>query len=525
MNSEERFKKSLEDLLASKEFSFDEANWDKAKQMIDASKRQRRLAPFALAAILLIGSLLTGYYFLSDAPSTPDKKVAHAGNKEMKSPEVSSTPELRSQPQPELNIQAKKTNPATVVEKPLSQVSPVKEQVATKTINTRENTDVTSPVAPSSEKTVPQKIKHTTPASLAASPVVASPANTPIEQTIAVPETKTKELSPENPAALAPPVNSDKNEKLPEPPGKNTTSPSEPVVSNSTHKEPSGTPTEKTKSADEHFAGDVTQPLNNSASPIFPETKTADLPLSSAPLETTTPLALIDSSKNNPSKEILPPDNYQGELGKPKEQLTLFSIEAGVNYMFGWQNPGTRDAKGFNPVVGINYFNNFKSKMSLSAGLQYSSVANLSYGNYTSKVMRYGFGEESRVSVFTPVKVHYLIVPLRFNYSINSKNTVGIGCNIAYLLNVEGKLETYTEKLNTKTDEQITKTSGYLEGFKKFNTQLSVFYKRTLYRNLAVNFELLYGLTDVKDNRFFNSNVVERNSGIKLTLVYNIFKK
>ena len=238
------------------------------------------------------------------------------------------------------------------------------------------------------------------------------------------------------------------------------------------------------------------------------------------------PASKIDTPKNSESSvNEIPADNDQGELGKPKDYPVVFSVEAGASYLFGWQNNGTLDANGFNPVIGLNYFNNFLPKMSLTFGLHYSSVNNLSYSNYTSKVTRLGFGEETKVTVFTPVKVHYLIVPLRFNYNLTPLNTVGIGCNIAYLLNIESEVENYTEKLNSKYNQTLSKTTGYTEGFKQYDTQLALFYKRRLYPNLSLNLEVFYGLTDIKDNTFFKSNVFERNNGMKLTLVYNFIKR
>src|ERR1044072_9113698 len=82
MNSEERFKKSLEELLAAKEFSFDAANWEKARQMIDESKSKRRIVPFIIAALLLLFSTLGAYYFLSDAPSATDKNLSNTAPEE-----------------------------------------------------------------------------------------------------------------------------------------------------------------------------------------------------------------------------------------------------------------------------------------------------------------------------------------------------------------------------------------------------------------------------------------------------------
>lgn len=61
MNNEENLKKSLQQLVESKEFPFDEAEWNKAAAIIDAGKegkRRRALYWFAAASLLL----LLGFY-------------------------------------------------------------------------------------------------------------------------------------------------------------------------------------------------------------------------------------------------------------------------------------------------------------------------------------------------------------------------------------------------------------------------------------------------------------------------------
>jgi len=90
------------------------------------------------------------------------------------------------------------------------------------------------------------------------------------------------------------------------------------------------------------------------------------------------------------------------------------------------------DANGFNPVIGLNYFNHLTTKLSVTFGAQYSSIGNLDYGSRTSKITRFRMGEESHVTVITPIKLHYLVAPIKLNYALNSKNTIGLGCNISY---------------------------------------------------------------------------------------------
>ena len=86
------------------------------------------------------------------------------------------------------------------------------------------------------------------------------------------------------------------------------------------------------------------------------------------------------------------------------------------------------------------------------------------------------------------------------------------------------KVETYTETLYTTENHETYNTGGYTEGFKLFTSQMAVFYRRQLMKDLWMNADFVFGLNDIKENSFFKINSIERNTGIKLTLTYNLFK-
>ncbi|MBX3162860.1 MAG: hypothetical protein KF900_00105 [Bacteroidetes bacterium] len=212
------------------------------------------------------------------------------------------------------------------------------------------------------------------------------------------------------------------------------------------------------------------------------------------------------------------------ELPKKIKKPFMY-FEAGGAYLLGWKNAGKREGNGFNPVVGFNYYNYLNEKLALSLGAQYTSVNNLSnYNNTSKKTTRYSFGEESQVTVITPQKVHYLLVPIKLHYFLDSSNSFGAGFNAAYLLTVGGTMEIYDVRLNKQENYKSGKVNGYTEGFNTFDTQVSVFYRRRLHKNIGVVAELFYGISDIKNNLFFNSSVKEKNKGLKLTLTYTVFK-
>lgn len=524
MNSEERFKKDLNELLGSKEFAFDEANWEKAKEMIDASKKTRRrpLAYFISGAVFVL-SLLTGFYMLLDnetpvaitnAPPLKNKTITKPNSN---SPQVNQTTDSKTHFQtakaPVIRTEVKPNVPLTETSEP---------QVKTKDLALTNSEAQVVNVNPAQTKKSNMSMPSVTNATLSALLDVKENENETIPNI-------QPEITPEHPSKLIDqePVAEEKSA-----PSLNLTliTTSETIAVGSTN-EP--TPLESATIATlAAVEGDVKE-LKNETTAV----NNAETELGASLQEDNTASEIQPSLKNDSllkestavSHPTIVAENtdpvYEGVEPEPKYQTIRFSIEAGTSYLYGWKNPKNRDANGFNPVFGLNCFNTFSPKLSFSFGLQYTTVNKLSYSNYTSKVIRLKLGEESEVSVYTPVKMHYVIFPLRLNYDFSVKNTLGFGCNAAYLVNLESELETYTEKPNSTEGYNLTKTYGYTQGFKKYDVQASVFYKRRLYPNLSANVEAFFGLTDIKDNDFFKLNAFERNAGVKLTLVYNILKK
>lgn len=199
--------------------------------------------------------------------------------------------------------------------------------------------------------------------------------------------------------------------------------------------------------------------------------------------------------------------------------------ELGVAWFCGWKGPVHRDASGFSPLAGINYMNRLNRRCALSFGLQYLQVPNLSNSSKTSRVSSYVYGEESSVTVITPSTVRYVLAPFRFHYYLNLKNSFSAGVNLAYLLDVESAVTTYNERPGSTNNYKTTKLGGYTQGFSWYDSQLAFGYRRRLWHSLSLQAEVFIGLTDVKQDEFFGIKNKERNSGAKLSLTYDMFRK
>lgn len=207
------------------------------------------------------------------------------------------------------------------------------------------------------------------------------------------------------------------------------------------------------------------------------------------------------------------------------KKSTLFSIDAGANYAFGWVNNTTKEATGFNAVLGVSVTHQFVKKWSVLIGLQYNSLAHLSYSSFTSKNLQYDLGYNQTKTVITPTILYYLAVPIKLQYHFNEKNSLSIGVNTLYLLNTNSKVDTYTESTFGATTHNVSTKKGYMDGFSTWDLQPALAYRRRIIKCLSINAEIYYGLMDLKNNATFGLAKSEHNSGFKLTLSYNLLHK
>jgi hypothetical protein len=476
-------------------------------------KPRRRAVLFILPALLLLGGIAVAYYFTGTEQPVAAARPAAA------------TAETKTELQP---AAAPVEQPATVKH---GNILPA-EQPHTSTPAQLPATPASQPVATTKQPAIPAP-SSSIPANITPEPV----------QTVAVPQPVIEATIKSTPLVKpAAPAKEDANVPVKDPKATVavTGTPQQPVAENPAVADAAPVKPTDTKPASDDTAPATKQSAVPAVAEALPAQPVAEIPappatkgtdetatgatdITSAPAAPATPGA--KAQETAAASPATPAENALTEnpIPAPPKRVSM-CFEAGGAYLMGWKNPGATDAQGLNPVIGFNYYNHVSPQLAVSLGAQYTSIGNLVYSNHVSTVTRYGLGAETSVTVITPDKVHYLSIPVRMNYFINDRNTIGLGINVGYLLTIDAKKETYDERLNQRKNYQASKTSGYTEGFKTFDAQLSVFYRRKIYKNLAVNAEAFYGLTDVKENAFFNSNVFERNTGFKLTLMYNLFK-
>ena len=481
MNSEEKFKELLREKLNEKEFSFNEKHWGSMRDMIDESrdKKGKRVMLFLLFVACMTGTLFL-YLFTDNGNETTTLARVEKNKNETSLTQnqhvrlTDKEPDLTKKQQ--TRTKEFTSSPGQNFQQPSQKPEQIKSEMNHFSQNNRDgeetgHADQKDALIPNNTSNV-QPVKQQT--------VIKIPTALPVTST-SVPITEEVKME----LALNQPIIDDT---------RNTESKIETTVPE----------TEKIIATENAANETPTEPVVSSESASL----------------VNTPVILTDSvAINSPvvADVILPI--------APNEPKHTVSFEAGANYLAGWKEKDKRDARGFNFIAGVNYQNTINHQLSLSAGLQYTSVRNLSAYSHSSTATSYGFGEKKDVTVITPEKIHYVQVPVKFHVALNANNTIGFGYTLGYLTTVNSKVETYGNGTNYSTETSFTKTNGYIQGFNKFDSQLSVFYKRMVLKDFFINTEMIYGLTDTKQNNFVKTSVFERNMGLRITIGYNIFQK
>lgn len=468
---EDNLKKQLDDLLSSREFPFEQPAWEKMEGLLDEKKRKRRILYFFWTGLGAGLVSVTAWFLFNSQDASSSSQI------------VTKLPQRATADQQDLL----NTRPEIQTDKSISeQHTPIPDS--------KPRTKIEKPEIKSLNKPSPE--------------LPADPASAPFinKDTKQVNWTETDK---------------DESVKTATPPTNSTVKPvpSETVVHTTV-------PEQSTSSA-ENIAAVATpltlaeDPHKNLEAPVLKEVvaeeKTPSVPKDT--LTTIQPLPLANAPDTVLSVKAAKPDTDYVH----RKQVDL-RLEAGGSWLSGWMDEGRRDGAGINPLTGIHCYLPIGRELQFGIGFQYTQTAHLKYSKYTATVTRLDLGRTVKATEFTPVRLHYLVMPLRLSMRMDDKQSAGIGVNAAYLLTADSKVSEYTEDRNGIRTLQSYKAKGYTEGFSDFDAQLCFFYQRRITGRFRLNTELVLGLRDVKNGQVLKSQGVERNSGIRFSVQYALFE-
>lgn len=526
----DKFEKDVKNKYGNQEFPFDEQNWEKAAKMIDASRRgKNRGGIFLLSAVALLCTSGLVYYFgFSDSTKALQKNNL-ASNQIMASEKETTTNNAASSENNSVDNTVANSNESSVASSsdntPSNQKSDNEATTFKATSEVKNNTSVRN-----------SKTKELVTPSTSEKETNSEPKNE------AETSSKTSTASDNNPTNTTSTNSKTADTKKPMVAKSDVKTVTPPVLGNNTNSQNNTKPVNPTSSLNETGNTNRLGDVADNSSTENPTKNSSSVTDSSNTVVTTsvkpTKSSVVDSvpamrkSKADSLAAMLPKGDgvsYATNVKEKHNAKNILFMEAGTTYLLGWNGGGKTEAGGFNLLAGINFQHYFTGNIAGQIGVQYSTISNLTNSSHTISTVKYDLGVEQDITAIKYQKLHYLVAPVKLTFNAGDKNIFGIGCNVAYLLNSDSKKEkykTYSSDPNaTKNNLTSTKESGYVQGFNPFDIQVSVAYRRKLYKGLSANAEFFYGLTDTKNNSFFKTNYFDRNVGFKVSLCYDLFKK
>jgi hypothetical protein len=237
----------------------------------------------------------------------------------------------------------------------------------------------------------------------------------------------------------------------------------------------------------------------------------SDNALAVLPIDSITKNTVAVIKKDSAAKLILDKEKANSEYSKSL-QLYVF---VGGNYLKG----GT-----VNPIQGFELIKPITEHWAAGTGVNYT-LLNINSNNAVKTIITnttYDFGYTSDVVQIKTNDLHYIVVPVFAQYTINEKNSVIVGVNNYMLFTVSNNYSTYQESYGNKQNVTSGKTFGYSGGFNPYDIGILIGYKRKLFHNISIAMYMNYGLRNIKKNGYYTDNTFERNVSGQMMLIYRL---
>ncbi|MEO0473399.1 MAG: hypothetical protein AAF206_27555 [Bacteroidota bacterium] len=199
-------------------------------------------------------------------------------------------------------------------------------------------------------------------------------------------------------------------------------------------------------------------------------------------------------------------------------------LTIGSSISIGWDgNVDPPSSVNGHPLLGIRYGYAINQRLRLQTGLLYHGRGALNQ-RLLFQSIELGFGADTTNVWVRPIRLHYLEVPLRFDWHVRGRHILMTGLHVSRLFNADAQIT--TERRNTfghvSTSED--RQPGYQDLFNQWDVQLSLGYGYVLKPGLRMGARAQYGLLDQTRNQLFQNNALDRSLQVRLFVEYDLFQ-
>lgn len=201
---------------------------------------------------------------------------------------------------------------------------------------------------------------------------------------------------------------------------------------------------------------------------------------------------------------------------QPRHSLSL-KLKAQI-----WKN-WANSQSNYMPAVGLQYRFMPTDVFGFETGLELSFQNGMDVVHELTQI-DYGLTKQERLFTLEPKLGVFLDIPLRVTFQASARNAWSLGGRLQMLLDTKGTLTEF--EVN---DSMLNQTSsitqfGYKQGLNQLNFALELAYNLQLTEKFSIGSELIWGISDITSNDFFNMERNDYNRGININIIYNFFK-
>ena len=212
-------------------------------------------------------------------------------------------------------------------------------------------------------------------------------------------------------------------------------------------------------------------------------------------------------------------------LWLPLKPKWYFSAFAGLNAQVDAQ---------ICPYLGLLVERKINAQWSVGTGIGYSNRAENDNDSktFTSVVMpSNGSGTYTHFVTISTARLHYLVAPVFATYHFG-KQSLFAGATFNRLFNSDNTIKSYDLNNGEVQHLQVTKASGYYDGYYEYSTDLTLGYSAPIARRLSIELKINYGLTLLKKPNYFDNDHDDDDNGkgvhdlsAQLTLKYQLLSR
>lgn len=206
----------------------------------------------------------------------------------------------------------------------------------------------------------------------------------------------------------------------------------------------------------------------------------------------------------------------------------LFPRKADHKFILGGQSflAGFGSKSGetfFNPEIGLGYEKVFGAHFSASAAVSYFQISGIQHvAEYSQTTLDFGFN--TTLTQIRTNKLHFAYLPIQANWDFTRRSSLTGGIGVSYLINGLS-LVTVSEIDNfSNTEVDRYEDWGYVGGYKSINASLLAGYEFRITPDWTFGLQYQYGLTEITKQEVYGISREDRNSRLRATLKYSIWR-